>query len=119
MSYVWVFIGGGLGSLLRFEIARRIPLLVHAFPWATLIANLASCILLGALISLRVKGALPPSWQFLLITGFCGGFSTFSTFSFESYALFEQGETALGIANIAGSTILGLLGVFIGIKMFA
>ena len=119
MAYWMVFLGGGLGSICRFGISRLLAAQGQDFPWATLWANLLSSFLLGTLIGLRIKGHLPVAWQYLLMAGFCGGFSTFSTFAFESLALFQDGKWEHGFGNIAISLVLGLAAVYAGIKVAA
>ncbi len=117
IPYVLVFLGGGLGSICRFFIARLLPTGI-GFPWGTLLANTLSCFILGALIGLRLKGSLPQQAQFLLMTGFCGGFSTFSTFSLEIIQAFESERIIQGLLYISISLITGLLTVFAGIRLF-
>ena len=108
-AYLWVFLGGGLGSVCRFGIARA---LVHhrlTFPLATLLANVAACLLLGYLVGLSMRNGLAPSHQLLLLTGFCGGFSTFSTFTAESFVLLQNGQWGLALLNV-GLSLLSCLG---------
>ncbi|MEO0339292.1 MAG: fluoride efflux transporter CrcB [Bacteroidota bacterium] len=117
MSFFWVFLGGGLGSVCRYGIAKLLAHHEFTFPWATLIANILACIILGLLVALNAKGVLKPNLQYLLMTGFCGGFSTFSTFAYENFQLLENGMTNYAIGNIAISLILGLGGIYLGLKL--
>ena len=107
-----VFIGGGAGSVARFAIGRLLAQLVAkgAFPWATLSANLLSTALLALLI-LRFSILAPEraSWHALLAIGFCGGFSTLSTFSYENFQLLRDGHPGLAAANIVVSVAGGVL----------
>ncbi len=117
MNILWVFLGGGLGSLCRYSISLAMSNYDTKFPWATFIANAISCIILGFLISLSLKEGLNSNLKLLLITGFCGGFSTFSTFSYETFHLLEQGLINQAMLNIAGSIFVCLLCIFIGLKL--
>jgi CrcB protein len=117
MSFFWVFIGGGLGSISRYGIARWLGPQHFTFPWATLLANLLACTLLGLLVALNAKGLLKTHLPYLLMTGFCGGFSTFSTFAYESFLLFQNGQTGMAFGNIIGSFVLGLCGIYLGLRL--
>ncbi len=114
-----VFIGGGLGSLCRFGIARLLQSfsLISVFPWATFLANAISCVILGFLVGYSLKDGLSSSAKLLFITGFCGGFSTFSTFSNETYQLFQNGELGYALLNIGMSVLVGLFCIFLGLKL--
>ena len=115
MVWLMVFIGGGLGSICRYGLGRLLsPYTLH-FPWATLAANLIACILLGFIIS-RIDIKSYPLAAFW-IARFCGGFSTFSTFTLENYKLLSEGQIWLFIAYVALSLIACLLGFIIGMKI--
>ena len=114
-SLLAVFIGGGFGSVLRYGISRWIPGDPQDFPLATLVANLLSCIILGFLLSYNFKTQMPENIKLLFMVGFCGGFSTFSTFSNETFYLFESGNTFYAFLNIAGSVILCLFSIYLGL----
>lgn len=105
MSWLLVFLGGGIGSLLRFAVGRiSLSVFPMNFPIGTLIANVISCLIIGLSIS-YFKHEIDKStllYSFLII-GVCGGFSTFSTFSYESLNLFQQGMLVYGILNIVTS----------------
>lgn len=116
-AVVWVFLGGGLGSLARFGVARVVHFWSPDFPYATLIANVVSCILLGYLMGLTLRGQVSQEGQWLLMTGFCGGFSTFSTFSGESFTLLQNGQLAYALLNLGGSLILGLICIYLGLRL--
>ena len=110
--WVAVFLGGGTGSMVRFAISRLVLALGSKaiFPWATLISNTLACALLAWLVlrfGSQEQGR--EHWHALLAIGFCGGFSTLSTFSFENYQLMRDGFFAVAIANIVISIALGLV----------
>jgi fluoride exporter len=111
---IWlaVFIGGGLGSMARFGITRLMLMmgLRSAFPFATLASNIIASALLAWLI-FRIQPELEgrDAVRAFLAVGFCGGFSTFSTFSYENYLLYREGLYMYVMANIVLSIIACLL----------
>ena len=114
MQFLFIFIGGGLGSLSRFGITKMVEPYSDKFPFGTLVANILSCILLGFLLSLTFRYQIKETYKFMLMTGFCGGFSTFSTFSSETFQLFQNGEIVLAVLNVFGSVIICLLAIWLG-----
>ncbi|HMQ48312.1 MAG TPA: fluoride efflux transporter CrcB [Saprospiraceae bacterium] len=116
-TWLLVFLGGGIGSICRFAIAQLLGTLSLHFPWATLFANLISCLVLGYLLGLSGRGLMDQNLKYLLMTGFCGGFSTFSTFSGETLGLFQKGQPELGLLNIGLSVALCLFCIFLGLKI--
>ncbi len=119
MNYVWIFVGGGLGSMSRFFISNVLSKYNYNFPLATLIANFLASMILGFFLAQALAGHGSDMKKALVMTGFCGGFSTFSTFSAESFQLLQQGHYGYALLNIIGSIIVCLLGVFIGYKLAA
>ena len=117
-SILMVFIGGGLGSLCRYSIARLVQPYNLVFPLATLLANIVSCILIGALIGWSLKHNMAQPMKLLLITGFCGGFSTFSTFTYETFHLIETGNINYAFLNIGGSLLICLGCMWLGLNLF-
>lgn len=117
IPYFLVFIGGGLGSMCRFAIAQLLSAQQWTFPLATLIANIISCLILGVLVGLNLKGEVSMTYKFLLMTGFCGGFSTFSTFSNETFQLLQVGHVAYALANVGLSLVMGLVCIYIGVLL--
>lgn len=107
-----VFFGGGFGSVCRFSISqvfRHFEL--DSFPFATLISNVLSTALLGYL-AVKITQLQSPTLYALLAIGFCGGFSTFSTFSLETIALIKSGQTAWAVLNICTSLASCLIILF-------
>jgi len=114
-----VFIGGGLGSMVRYGLSRAINYItVSTFPVATLFINILACFVLGLFLSyLDLKNSTNPSLRLLVATGFCGGFSTFSTFSYETLSLLRSGQATLALANIFLSVILCLAATLSGLLL--
>ncbi|MFZ1703218.1 MAG: fluoride efflux transporter CrcB [Saprospiraceae bacterium] len=117
-AFLWIFLGGGLGSMLRYAFTLWfINLPLKTFPWPTFLANLLSCFILG--LALKKLVYLPPNESigyWLLITGFCGGFSTFSTFSWEVLTLLKTGFPMMAAVYVMMSLVVGLLFVWIGYR---
>jgi len=112
-----VAIGGSLGAVCRHLVSLVCSR--YHFPWGTLAVNVVGCFCLGLLITLR--GADTQRWDDLthsaLTIGFLGAFTTFSTFGFETTSFFNNGQHGLGLFNIGGNLLLGLLAVFGGIEV--
>jgi CrcB protein len=110
MTYLWIFLGGGLGSLARYSVGRvSNQLFVSSFPIGTLIANLLACLILAILVVSFQGRSNETTWlQPLLIVGFCGGFSTFSTFSNDTVQLMNAGNHLYAISNILISVAFGI-----------
>ncbi len=107
MNYLLVFIGGGLGSLIRYAISVGLHKTHIQLPIGTLFANILSCLIFGTIIYVyEEKHLIPEPYKHFILIGICGGLSTFSTFSFETFELVKQGLTTWAIINIAVSCIL-------------
>lgn len=95
-----VALGGALGSVGRYLFSRW---MTGTFPWGTLTVNLLGSLLIGLLTGLVAKGSLSPEMKLLLVTGFCGGFTTFSTFANESFSMMKAGDVLMMALYIGGS----------------
>jgi len=92
-SLVLVFVGGGFGSMVRYGIAKLLHQISIDFPWATLCANAVGCFIIGVLMGgFHTSGLLSEHQKLLLVTGFCGGLTTFSTFTFENFSYIKAGH---------------------------
>lgn len=115
-TLLFVFLGGGIGSVLRFIVSSFGQKLwtINSFPLGTLLVNILGCFMIGVFTSLLKDN---PQLKFLLITGFCGGFTTFSTFSSENIHLWQSGQIFIAIIYIALSLILGFMAVYLGLQI--
>ncbi len=114
--YLLIAIGGGFGSMLRYFIGSvAAEYFGPRFPVGTLSINVTACFLIGLVLELlnRHTGA-NPAWRFLVAIGFIGGFSTFSTFTYETWSDLSQGYAWLGLIYIAASLLAGLVAVNAG-----
>ena len=111
-----VLIGGAIGSLIRLLVGMAIQQRVGlAFPLGTLVINVTGSVLLGFIMRLALDTtAVTPAIRALLTTGFCGGYTTFSTFSYETIDLIRDGLYVRAGAYVASSVVLGLVGAFAG-----
>ena len=109
IGFIFVGLGGAVGSMLRYAISM-IPY-KQTFPVLTLITNICGALIIGYIVGLAAKRNIPQNLMLFLKTGLCGGFTTFSTFSLEAYNLFQGGSCACAGLYV----ILSLLGCFIGV----
>lgn len=114
-----VGLGGALGSIARYLCqrwaAQHFP---HAFPLGTFAVNLTGCILIGIFWSFTIKGdPLHEGWKLFLMTGICGGYTTFSAFGLESIGLLKDNRTGFFLLYVLGSVTLGILATFAGMKL--
>ena len=107
-TWLAIFIGGGIGSVMRYGVTRALLLfdVRGAFPWATLGANVISCLILAVAV-LRLQPMLQdrPAASAFIAVGICGGFSTFSTFSHENFLLIREGMPGMAVLNIAVNVV--------------
>ena len=116
-AMILVFVGGGLGSLARYGVGLLLQPWAPRFPLATLLANIAACLLLGILTGLQMRSQLDDTRRLLLATGFCGGFSTFSTFTNETWYSLQSGQTASALLNVFLNLALCFFSLLLGIKI--
>ncbi len=112
MTYLMIFLGGGLGSICRFGLSKILP--NDDFSWATFSANFIASFILGYLISSELYKGMEGNTKLFLMTGFCGGFSTFSTFTAEVFRNFQSGNHTMAFVYITASILLCLLGLYLG-----
>ncbi len=115
-SLLLVFLGGGLGSTLRYALAKYLNSTSGAVPYGTFAANILGSLLIGIILGIAAKNnSISQNTMLLLATGFCGGFTTFSTFAYENYEFLRNGDFGLfGVYTIA-SFAVGFGAVFFGI----
>jgi CrcB protein len=115
-----VFLGGGIGSALRYLVSKASTnwLLHHPFPFATFAVNIIGCFLIGFFLTLPEKfDWFTIEYRLFLATGICGGFTTFSTFSYENYALIKEGDYFYFVGYTILSFAIGLTATFLGIYL--
>lgn len=111
---LWVALGGGLGTAARYAIQKSILLKWNpGSPWGTFIVNISGCFLIGILWALSLKSNLfSDSMKLFLMTGVCGGYTTFSAFSLENISLLKEGKFSLFLIYSFGSLLLGFLATY-------
>ncbi len=116
---IMVMGGGALGSLLRYcvnsAVSRTWPAAV--FPWATFTVNVVGCLMIGFLAGLGEQKPFSYPMKIFLLTGVLGGFTTFSAFGLESFALIKDGHLTLALINLASQIIMGLVAVGVGFAL--
>ena len=117
MQYLWIGIGGFVGANARSIVGRIINQhLGLFFPWGTGAVNITGSFLIGVIFTILTDRVVDdPMWRQLVIVGFLGGYTTFSSYTFEAVAMMQDGRWAPAIGYILGSNVLGLLACFGGI----
>jgi CrcB protein len=118
-KYLIVLFGGGVGALARYivsiEIAQRVGV---RFPSAgTMVINITGSFLVGLLMTLLTQRLANPNLQLLLVVGFLGGYTTFSSFEYETLQAVQSGAIWMGLLNVVGSVVLGYLAVWLGMAI--
>lgn len=111
-----VLIAGVLGALARYGVSRLFAAR-RGFPWAVLVVNVVGSAVGGAVLGLAFAGAVSPEWRLILLTGFCGGLTTFSTFSVETVQLVLDGKTRVALGSVAANLVLGVTAAALGFAL--
>jgi CrcB protein len=113
---VFIGTGGFIGSVLRYYISKLIQeVFLSSFPYGTFAVNILGCLLIGFIFGIAEKGTwLAPEWRIFLTVGLCGGFTTFSTFSSESFQLLRDGQFLYVLLYTSLSVLVGLASVYSG-----
>lgn len=113
-----VFLGGGFGSVARYWIGLKLNNFESGIPYGTLLANVLGSLLIGIILGYTSKmGILSENHSLLLATGFCGGFTTFSSFAYENHLFIKSGDYLTMIPYLAATFILGFGAVFLGLYL--
>jgi CrcB protein len=111
-----VFLGGGIGSALRYAIGRIFNTSSAGYPWGTFSVNIIGSLLIGVFMGIALKNNnLSGNQTLLLVTGLCGGFTTFSAFAYENQQFLKEGDLTSFAIYTLGSLSLGILAVFLGL----
>lgn len=118
LTYLWIALGGALGSVARYSLAEFLVVRFAASPpWAVLLINATGSFLIGALAALigpNMRWAVPADVRLFLMVGLCGGYTTFSSFSLQTFDLLRGGAWSLALANVFGSVVACLVAVALG-----
>jgi len=109
------FLGGSFRYLLSQFVQGRF---LSSYPYGTFTVNIIGCFIIGLVFAISGKYNLSPEWRLFLATGICGGFTTFSSFSFETLAMLREGQYLYSFLYIGSSIFLGLIAVYLGITLF-
>jgi CrcB protein len=118
MDYLYVGLGGLVGSIARYWVggwaAERFGI---GFPYGTFLINVSGSFVLGLVIAYLGLRTASPSWRLFLAVGFCGGYTTFSTYTYETLKLLEEGSVLLAFLYFVGGPLLGLGAVAVGMAL--
>ena len=107
--------GSFVGGMLRYGISKWVQIkLLTTYPFGTFTVNIVGCLIIGLVMGMSERYNISSEWRLLLVTGFCGGFTTFSAFSIETMALLRDAQYLPAFLYIAGSVIIGVLVAFAG-----
>lgn len=110
--------GGFVGAALRYAVGGLVSrVLPPDFPWSTFVVNVSGCFVIGLLAVLTERGPVAPSTRLFLMVGVLGGYTTFSTFGYETPNLVREGSHGLAVANAVGQVLVGLTGVWAGMTV--
>ena len=109
-----VALGGAIGSVCRYLLSG---MNAASWPWGTFVVNILGSLIIGLLVGLISKGVFSPEMKLLLVTGFCGGFTTFSTFANESFGMMKAGDVLMTAIYIGASIVVGILAVWGGLAL--
>ncbi len=113
-----IMLGGGIGSVCRYLVSTGLnKRFGSSFAWGTMTVNLLGCLLIGFLVGLVDRSMLPKEYRLILVTGFLGGFTTFSSFALESIGMFREKAIGAGILNVGVNVILGLALTLAGLAL--
>ena len=116
-AVVWVALGGALGSVARYGVSLIGARLGAAFALPTFAVNVTGSFAIGLAMALLLGRAADPAWRFFLVTGFLGGYTTFSTFAFDALRLTHEGRPAQAALYVVGTTVVGLLACAAGVAL--
>ena len=106
MTWLAIALGGALGALSRYSLIQWLPPISTGFPWATFVANILGAVLIGISYVLIVeKGIIPLAWRPLVMVGFLGALTTFSTFSLDAYLLWQMGQGINAVVYVMASVL--------------
>ncbi len=116
IAYLWVSLGAIVGACARYAFSRYLAKIAGtSFPYGTLFINVTGSLVLGWFLIWSTERALPdPRWRLLVAIGFCGSYTTFSSYAFESFGYFEQGHWVLFASNVLANNLLCLGAVLVG-----
>jgi len=119
VHWLLVALGGAVGTLARAAVSElAVRLCGSAFPWGTLIVNLLGAMAFGAVVGAgRARGGVPPTLEAVLLLGLLGGFTTFSSYTFQAVALWESGRHAAAAGYVVASNLIGFLAVWFGLRL--
>ena len=118
MSTLTVFLGAGLGGVLRWLVGlAALRVFGPAFPWGTLAVNVAGCFAIGVVAAFAAERLPGETTRLFLMTGLLGGFTTFSAFSLDAVALWERGDAGLAGAYVAASVLVSIAALFAGLAL--